>query len=78
MILAALLLAWGWPVITGIARSSITGCLMVSVFLVMIHAVFDFPFQIHSLLFTTLLLLTVLTSLPARSFGHHRPDSIKE
>jgi len=51
---------------------------MVSVFLVMTHAVFDFPFQIHSLLFTTLLLLAVLTSLPARSFGHHRPDSIKE
>jgi O-antigen ligase len=72
VILAALLLAWGWPVTTGIARSPIIGTLMVSVFLVMTHAVFDFPLQIHSLLFTTLLLLTVLTSPPAHSSEHRR------
>jgi hypothetical protein len=66
-------LAWGFPIFTGIARSSITGCLMVSVFLVMIHAVIDFPLQVHSLLFTTLLFLAILNSRPTRFSEHHLP-----
>ena len=37
--------------------------LVISEVLTLIHAVFDFPFQIHSILFTSLVLLAVLVSL---------------
>lgn len=71
LIVAALLLALAIPAKRGTSNPVLLCTLFVSLFLTLVHAVFDFPFQIHSILFTYLVLLAAAISLAFTS----RPEA---
>jgi O-antigen ligase len=63
LIVAGLLVALSIPAKRGAANPILLSTLFVSLFLPLVHAVFYFPFQIHSILFTYLVLLAAAISL---------------
>lgn len=66
MISSALLIALRFSVSTQKDHFVMVGTIKVSTLMVLLHSLFDFPLQIQSILFTFLLLLAVLISLPPR------------